>query len=194
MTILNNESVFNHYINQDYPYKFSHGPDLVRSRDDARNGLNCIALAHMVLKDMFGKDLPGYMKCYETFTNDQQFENVARIEDAQAGDLVWFGVANPKISLDQFVPEYKGDVLVNWADFPIEHVGVFTGEFNEDGQHLILHASKYERTKPAKWTIAQFKEKPEYSEIYGIQRLKDTSLESQAKMVQTLQLAWQFSA
>lgn len=191
MTTLNNKNAFSHYTIEGYVYSFTQGPDRVRSHEDARRGgINCIALAHIVLKDMFNKELPGFMKCYETFTNDQQFEKVENIEQAKAGDLVWFGVENPKIALEEFVPRYEGDVLANWSDFPIEHVGVFTGEFEND-EPLVLHSTFYARG-PVKWPLSKFKQYPKYAKIYGVQRLKDTSGQSQKEMTENIQLAWQF--
>ena len=34
----------------------------------------------------------------------------------RAGDLVWFGVERPRVSLDEFVPQFDGDELMNGSD------------------------------------------------------------------------------
>jgi hypothetical protein len=52
--------VFLRYLDPGFRYVKSQNPALVRCRDDAlRDGLNCVALAHLVIRDLFGYVLPG---------------------------------------------------------------------------------------------------------------------------------------
>jgi hypothetical protein len=63
----------------------------------------------------------------------------------QAGDLVWLGVDRPLVGLDDFIPEYCGDELLNFNDFPVNHVAICTG-IRENGDHVLLHASTVDGT------------------------------------------------
>src|ERR1700712_5367578 len=96
------------YIGDQYVYRFMNNPDRVRSREDAeRYGLNCVSLAHLVLKDLFDCELPPELGCAELFRDKEHFEPVAGIEAAQTGDLVWFGVEKPKVEVAEFNPRYE---------------------------------------------------------------------------------------
>lgn len=174
-------SEFNKFIDLNAPYKLMSGPNVVKNLEDAQElGMNCIALAHFVLEDMFGQRLPEHMRCYETFTNTNKFELVDGIESSQAGDLVWFGLESPKISVEEFVPDYQDQELANWQDFPVKHVGIITGE-HEGNEPLILHTTFYARGS-VEWPLSKFKQYPKYARIYAIQRLKNptTDLTNQA--------------
>jgi hypothetical protein len=53
------DEVFSRYLDPAFRYVKSQSPARVRSRDDAlRDGLNCVALAHLVIRDLFGYALP----------------------------------------------------------------------------------------------------------------------------------------
>ncbi len=161
------------YLQPDYVYRFTQGPDMVRSLDDARhNGLNCIALAHLVLKDLFDYELPPEFRCVELYTDREHLEPIESMDDAQTGDLVWFGVEEPAITVEAFVPQYAGGELLNWADFPVKHVAICTGETNPDDDYLLLHSSREDGVN-AVWPMARFGDYRRYRKLYGISRLKN---------------------
>ncbi len=58
------------------------------------------------------------------------------------------------MSLDEFVPRYGGDELLNFGDFPVNHVAICTGA-RADGDHVLLHASTVDGTN-ALWPLRRF--------------------------------------
>ena len=165
------DEVFRSYLDPAFRYVWSQGPTRVRGRQDAlRDGLNCVALAHLVLRDLFGHTLPASFQSWELFEDRAFFEPVDGVPTAQAGDLVWFGAARPRLRLDEFEPRFEDGELVNVADFAVNHVAVHTGE-RAGGDPLLLHASSLDGTNVL-WPLARFAARPRYAKIYGIQRLR----------------------
>ena len=168
-------NVFSRYLDPAFRYVVTQTPARVRSRDDAlRDGLNCVALAHLVLSDLFGCRLPGRLQALEMVRDREHFEPVLTVEQMQAGDLVWLGVDRPPVELDDFAPRYKdgpdGDELANSGDFPVKHVALCTGT-RLDGDHLLLHASSADGTN-ALWPLRKFAGYERYARIYAIRRLR----------------------
>lgn len=163
--------VFESCLDPALRYVFSQGPARVRSWDDARrDGLNCVALAHLVIRDLFGCPLPAGSQALELFHDLDHFEPVPPAGALRPGDLVWLGTARPRVPLDEFVPRYQDGELLNFADFPVNHVAVCTGEHAAQ-DHLMLHASPLEGTT-ALWPLRRFQDHDRYRVIYGIRRLR----------------------
>lgn len=160
------------YIDPAFEYRFTQGPDVVQSREDAiRYGINCVSLAHLALKDLFEYRLPPDLMCAELHMDREHFVNVNNLQDMQTGDLLWFGIEEPAVAVDDFVPHYVDGQLVNWIDFPVKHVAIYTGEKNEDNDYLLLHSTHVEGTNVI-WPLAKFAGYQKYEKLYGITRLK----------------------
>ena len=165
------DEVFSRYLDPAFRYVWSQNPARVRSRQDAlRDGLNCVALAHLVTRDLFGYTLPARLQSLELARDPAHFEPVPDPERMRAGDLVWFGVDRPRVGLDEFVPQYDGDELVNGSDVPVKHVGICT-DSRDDGDRLLLHASSVDGTN-ALWPLRRFRDYDRYRRIYAIRRLR----------------------
>ena len=165
------DEVFSRYLDPAFRYVRSQNPARVRSRQDAlRDGLNCVALAHLVTRDLFGCTLPARLQSLELARDLTHFEQVADPGSMQAGDLVWFGVDRPRVGLDEFVPQYDGDELMNGSDVPVKHVAICAGTC-DDGDRLLLHASSVVGTN-ALWPLKQFRDYDRYRRIYAIRRLR----------------------
>jgi hypothetical protein len=161
------------FVDSRFRYVLKQIPDKVRSRDDALAcGLNCIALAHLVVADLFGYRLPDDLQCVELAFDDHEFEEVDSIDELMPGDLIWFGTNGPTVGLKDFVPRYAGGDLLNFDEFPINHVGIATGDW-EDGDALVLHASPVDGTN-AIWPLRRFSEYQRYGTIYKITRLRES--------------------
>ena len=136
-----------------------------------RKGLNCVVLAHLVMKDLFGYTLPSDLRCTEMFLDSQHLTRSAHLDlsKLQQGDLLWFGVGRPDYVVDAFAPRYdETGHLLNWREFPINHVGIHTGEFiNNDP--LVLHSAAGENTTI--WPLSSFAEIPRYQKLWGVSRL-----------------------
>lgn len=160
------------YLDPQFVYQFTQGPDLVRSREDAlRYGINCISLAHLALKDLFDHELPPNLLCLELYRDREHFEPVEQFDQMREGDLVWFGLANPVTPIEDFVPQYKDGQLLNWPDMPIKHVAVATGEADEQGEPLLLHSTFSAGTNVV-WPLGKFRNVKRYQQVYGITRLR----------------------
>ena len=165
------DEVFSRYLDPAFRYVVSQNPARVRSRQDAlRDGLNCVALAHLVTRDLFGYTLPARLQSLELSRDQAHFEAVPDPERMQVGDLVWFGVDQPRVGLDEFVPQYDGDELMNGGDLPVKHVAICAGA-GDDGDRLLLHASSVDGTN-ALWPLKLFREYDRYRRIYAIRRLR----------------------
>jgi hypothetical protein len=165
------DEMFSRYLNPAFRYVSAQSPARVHSRDDAlRDGLNCVALAHLVIRDLFGYGLPARLQALELVRDLAHFEPVPDPERMRAGDLVWLGVDSPRVQLDEFVPRYDGDELANSGDFPVKHVAICTGTRYDD-DHLLLHASSADGTN-ALWSLRKFADYDRYRRIYAIRRLQ----------------------
>lgn len=158
------------YLDSSYVYQYIQGPNRVRSKYDAlRQGINCVSLAHLALKDLFAYQLPPELDCFELYNDHDHFQPVANLENMQTGDLVWFGRQSPKIEPEDFIPMYQDGHLLNWPEFPVRHIAIYTGEFDED--YLLLHSTEFEGTNVV-WPLVKFENYPRYRKLYGITRLK----------------------
>lgn len=158
------------YIDPAFVYRFRSGPDVIRSRADAlREGINCVSLAHIVLAEMFDYRLPPDLLCTEMYQDREHFREIPELSEAQAGDLVWFGLQDPPVGFADFVPQYRDGDLLNWADFPVKHVAIHTGRHTDDGP-LLLHSTHRVGTN-AVWPIREFAEYRQYKKSYGVTRL-----------------------
>jgi hypothetical protein len=132
------DEVFSRYLDPAFRYVWSQNPARVRSRQDAlRDGLNCVALAHLVTRDLFGYTLPARLQSLELARDLAHFEPVPDADTMRVGDLVWFGVERPRVGLEEFVPRYDGDELMNGSDVPVKHVAICAGTC-DDGDRLLL--------------------------------------------------------
>lgn len=158
------DEVFARYLGPGFRWAYRQNPARVRSREDAlTGGLNCVALAHLVIRDLFGFTLPAELQTYELMHDRTYFEPVPDTGDTRPGDLVWFGPERPPVTLDEFVPRFDGDDITNMRDFPVKHVAIRTDE------DVLLHASGMEGTT-ALWPLQRFLACEKYRRIYAIRR------------------------
>ena len=158
------------YISPEYVYSFLSGPDIVQSKEDAWEiGINCISLAHLALKDLYDYELPRELMCAELYADREHFIPLEDGEAMMVGDLVWFGIEDPEVQVHEFVPHYENGSLINWADFPVKHVAIFTGEY-ADGDPLLLHSTSIVGTNVV-WPLSYFKTYRRYRQLYGVTRL-----------------------
>jgi hypothetical protein len=162
---------FRSYLDPAFRYVFSQGPDRVRSRKDALSGgLNCISLAHLIIRDLFGYVLPATYQCIELSTDQEHFISIPSAGLMRPGDLVWFGVADPAASIADFVPHFENGRLANFNEYPINHVAIYTGVC-ERSDYLLIHANQVDQTN-AVWPLRDFQDYDRYRKVYAIMRLR----------------------
>lgn len=161
---------FEQYLDPALKYDFTKGPEVVGDLEQARKmGMNCISLAHIVLKDLFDVALRPEQHCYEMYADSIHFESVEKPSAMQVGDLVWFGYPRPRVSPATYKPVYDTlGRLENWRDNPIKHVGIYTGKII-DGDYGLLHATHYTGGNVI-WPLKKFKQFRRYNRTYRISR------------------------
>jgi hypothetical protein len=88
----------------------------------------------------------------------------------RAGDLVWFGRAESTARIEDFVPRFENGKLANFSEYPINHVAVYTGVYDQSDYQLI-HANRVNGTN-AVWPLSAFQAHERYSRRYAIMRLR----------------------
>ena len=168
--------VLTQFLDPAYRYEFWRNPDTVRTKEDARNlGINCVSLAHLALKEMFDYELPAELGCAELYLDRDHFRAVEDHEQMAAGDLVWFGRQDAPYHPEEVLLQYddQGN-LVNWREFPVKHVTIFTGETDESADPLLLHATYLDGGQNRIWPMSRFADYHRYRKLYGITRLLRT--------------------
>lgn len=163
--------ILERYISPEFIYNYNAGPNVIRTIDDARSfGINCVALAHLVVKDLFDVELPSELDCYELYTDRLYSSFYKSSSNLLFGDLVWFGTVTGHTAVDSFKPEYEqtGNIT-NWRRFPINHVGVCIAAEPNDVP-LILHASRVVGTNSV-WSLDDFSKHRYYRQIHGLSRI-----------------------
>jgi hypothetical protein len=159
------------FLDPAFTYDFEQGPAKVRSIEDAyRDGINCVSLAHLALQDLFHAELPPDLHCAEMYADTERFEPVTGTDEMRQGDLVWFGINNAPILPEQFQPVYQSGQLINWREFPVKHVTVFTGDRDAQNDPLLLHSTYIAGTNVV-WPLGRFADYARYQKLYKITRL-----------------------
>lgn len=179
------------FLDPAYTYQFTQNPDVVRTKDDAlREGINCVSLAHLAIKELFGYSLPPHLCCAELYLDQEYFTPVKSLDQLKIGDLVWFGVENAPCSPNEVKLRYDSrGKLVNWHEFPVKHVAIFAGKLaasavrvskaitpdttsTESGsvEPLLLHATQSGTAGVVLWPLSHFSEYARYRKLWGITR------------------------
>ncbi len=172
-------AVFKEFLDAGYEYNFGNGPDVIRTESQAKQlGLNCVTLTHLLIPRLFDIELPGNMRGWEMYCINPFFGDVARAEDMDLGDVLFFGRPTlPEYAL-QYSPvydEYKeltneeiGNNLIG-QKYSGVHLAMNTGEADDTENPLLIHASKMEGTVVI-WSLAKFLDLKQYSTIHAIKR------------------------
>ena len=134
------------------------------------DGLNCISLAHLIIRDLFGYVLPATYQCPELSTDQEHFMFIPSASLMRPGDLVWLGVADPAASIEDFVPRFENGRLANFHEYPINHVAIYTGVYDH-GDYLLIRANQADQTNTV-WPLRAFEDHDRYRKVYAITRLR----------------------
>ena len=165
--------ILDEFLDPVYQYDFLQNPDVVRNKEDARrNGINCVSLAHLVTKELFGYTLPDKLGCAELYLDREHFNYADDVTAIRAGDLVWFGLLHCLEPPERFALQYDNQGrLVNWRDFPVKHVAIGTGLVT-NGEPLLLHATYIDGRENKLWPLTKFSDYVRYRRLYGITHLR----------------------
>lgn len=169
-------TIFNQLAAVRNPYNWERGPKQVRSAEDAREGLNCVALAHLALKDLANIQLPSALHCFEMFRDMRSVGDFFRpvaggVQNMIEGDIVWLGHQASDRIVEGFTPDYDNQLhLRNNRAFPLRHLALYTGEMDtETGHPLMFHTSRETGIEIA--PLPAIMEWEPHEQIHGIGRL-----------------------
>ncbi len=141
-------------------YAYDNHPGVIKSIDDARsNGLNCETLTHFVLRDYLGAELPEEMRAMEIFVDTALFKPVPKNTSPELGDIFFFGKENE-------------------TDPKKLHLAVFTGEINNAGSPLLIHANWQDRGVSI-WPLDQFSDYKRYQALHAVKRFDSGGTEKE---------------
>ncbi len=180
--------VFESYLESGLGYTFANGPDVIQTREDAaKKGLNCIALVHLLIRDLFDVELPKNLKSWEMFKDNPYFKDVDSTFSIKMGDIFFFG----KSTLPSYAPFYKpifnedrellngsvGDMIID-GRYTGVHLAMYTGEDDGANDPLIIHSSKNVNLPDpnginsiAIWPLSDFVTHKNYAVVHAIKRL-----------------------
>ena len=140
------------------PYNIDHSPRV----DMISEAVNCQRMLHQAYQSRLGIILPKGMWSQEIFHDESLiFATVDRF--AFEADI---GIFGPIHGRD---PRYF-------------HLAYFTGQHDESGDPLLLHATVYDR-QVSIWKLSDFFKKPRYEELKRIKRVKPELFDSQVRPV-----------
>lgn len=164
---------FERYLNAPYTYKYEADQHQVRTHEDALvKGINCKSLLHIVVGDLLNIQLPVTYGVYELYADTHYTSEIDSLEEVQPADVLFFGYDKPKETTSSFVPEYNGHDITNWAEFPVNHMGMVAILGSKPDEHQILHASQEDGTTVL-WPLHRFGTYSRQAKIHGIRRLKN---------------------
>jgi cell wall-associated NlpC family hydrolase len=133
----------------DMQYVYDNAPHRVSTIDAAKkDGLNCETLTHLLLQKL-GINLAPEMRAKEIYEDTKLFQPVSP-EDYKLGDIFFFGRKNEN-------------------DPKRLHLAVFTGNFDQTGDPLLIHANWYDRGVSI-WPLGKFAEHKRYEELHTVKR------------------------
>lgn len=162
-TFANTPHVFESLLDQRLRYAYDRGPQQVQTFEDAlHGGLSCAALVKLALREL-GIETEPTEDAYEMWWDvNSRFVRLDGVQP-RTGDLAWFGRTCQPEEFANFKPEFEAADLLNWSEFPVQHVGI---HFDSE---RVLHIS--DRTgSPALWTPNDFAQDPRYSATHGLSR------------------------
>lgn len=165
-------------------YCYSSGPDVVSSWEDAgRHGLNCGALAHLLILDLFDIRLPQHLLPLEMYYDREWFDAIPIASPIEAGewlrgDIAFFGKASTPENIATYRAAFDSHGrIVDWKQHPHLHVTFCTGE-RVNGQPLFIHATNFRKKLEGRtndilfWPLSQFLATKTYNCLCGIRRLR----------------------
>lgn len=169
------EPKFEQYLCAPLNYNYAAGPKHVGSFNEAeRRGINCVSLAHLVIRDMYGVTLPPELHCYELATDTQLFKSVPESDEWLPGDLVFFGRSHSTVSLADFKPHYDASgYLLNSRLSPLRHVAIFSG-FKEP-EPLLIHSNPHDKGVGV-WPLSWFSTYAQYESLIAVRRLRSSAV------------------
>lgn len=156
-----------------YNYRFDHGPDLIRTRLDAlRYGLNCGALVHLLLDDLFGYRIPAELMCIEMFYDTAHFQPVDGEEGLRQGDVAFFGARDVPLDEAKERARLVNGRLLDWRQHPTLHLALCVDDALLQDACFIHATAIRDLNGVYVWPLARFLDTKQYGILHGVRRLQ----------------------
>ena len=161
-------------IKRNIKYEYKNGPDKINSWEDAKeSGLNCGALIHLLINDLFDIKLPSSLMCFELAYDQNYFRNLSQEEPRTLGDILVLGRVGLSDKIKRIEQEYTTQSkILNVLEHPRLHLVMCTANHNELGEPLVIHATPYQNGGIQLWSIAELQKYSCYQQVYKHLRLK----------------------
>jgi hypothetical protein len=172
-------NIFIDFSSRGYKYSYKNSPITIRTEEKAFDqGLNCITLIHLLLKKLFTIELPNNILPWEMFCDNPYFTDVKSIKKIKTGDIFFFGRKElPEFTLT-YIPKYDSKKNLLNADegkrligdkYTGIHLAMFTGDFDKDGDPLLIHAGKIDMAVSI-WSLKKFLSYEQYAVLHKTKR------------------------
>lgn len=164
------------YTRRGLSYSYLSGANMVHSWEDAEaRGLNCGALAQLLLQDLFQISFRVPLLPFESYWRTDLLQDLAANDSWETGDLFFFSSERSATELAIYTPDW--DTAGNFLtldclrDHPHLHIAVYTGEVNEVGEPRLIHATPAVNGV-AIWPLSRFETWICYEQLLKVRRLK----------------------
>lgn len=150
------------------PYDYGRGPDVVTDREQAKSGLNCVALIHLIYKDVFNVFLDPSLRAIELYYPNDDFTDLPLDSQKVVGDIVFLSRDGIEDVLKTYRPEfdYSGNLL---GKCPF-HLAMYIGD-NAKGERSFIHANCIDKNVGV-WTESRIRSYIRYSTLFALKRSK----------------------
>ena len=166
---------FEKYLNSSLRYEKLSGPDKVSSFDDAKKyGLNCGALVHILIKELFNFKLPKELMCIELSYDQKYFKDVTKSKNIKRGDISILAKEGISHLFEPFKGEYiSTEKIYDISKHPRIHLLMYTGESNSNGSPLLIHSNPLSENAIEIAPIENILKNKNYKKEYKRCRLRD---------------------
>lgn len=171
--------VFQLFLEKKYPYNYKNGPEIIRDKTQALSaGLNCIALMHLLIKELFEFKLPKNLRGWEMYSDNPFLIDVSLTADLKIGDILFFGKKNLPVTSLKYKPKYDSERnLINEQigndligdDYAGVHLAMYIGEKDTNTNPLLIHTGKIDNTVSV-WPLSKFLSYEQYAVLHKTKR------------------------
>lgn len=150
------------------PYDYNRGPELANDFETAKLGLNCVALIHIIYKEVFSVSLEPSLRAVELYYPNESFENLDLDSEKRLGDIAFWARDNIKDVLTDYRPGFDEEGnLIGKCPF---HLAMYIGE-NKKNEALFIHANCIDKNVGI-WTENRIRSYIRYSTVLALKRCK----------------------
>ena len=170
--------IFEKYLKIPLKYEKLSGPDKISSIDDAKKyGINCGALVHILINELFKIEFPKELMCIELSYDQEYFKDATDDPDIKLGDISILAKEGISQLLKPFESEYISNGRISdFRKHPRIHLLMYTGETDSLGSPLLIHSNPHSDNAIEISTLEKIMRHKNYEQEYKICRLREDFL------------------